>query len=94
MKKYDVTVLVKTGMSQEAKDGFVGKMEKTVKAMGGTVGKFTEMGSKQIAYKVNNVSEAEFLSWMVELPSSGVVELKKKLTVDREILRHLIVAAH
>ena len=85
MNKYDLTVLVKKS------EGMEEKMEKLVKAMGGTLGRMIEMGRKQLAYPIKKASEAEFLNWSLELPSQGVVQLGKKLTVDREVIRHLLV---
>jgi len=93
MQKYELTVLIKSGQISEAKDKFVARMEKVIKAVGGSVGKMTEMGNKQLAYKIQNQIEADFANWALELPSSGVVELRKKLAVDREILRYLLVRA-
>ena len=46
MSKYDLTVLVKKA------EGMEEKMEKLVKAMGGTLGRMVEMGRKQLAYPI------------------------------------------
>ncbi|KKU28509.1 MAG: 30S ribosomal protein S6 [Candidatus Amesbacteria bacterium GW2011_GWA2_47_11b] len=83
MNKYDLTVLVKKAEGVEA------KIEKLVKALEGKLGKFTEMGKKQLAYPIAKTREAIFLNWVVEIPEAGVVQLTKKLTIDKEILRHL-----
>jgi len=93
MKKYEVTVLIKTGQTSEAKDKFTDKVEKIVKALGGKVGKLTEMGKKQMTYKIGNQIEADFLMFGLELPVEAVVQLKSKLAVDKEILRFLLVKA-
>ena len=91
MDKYDLTVLIKSDLKGEVRDEFMKKIEKIVKAVDGVVGKVTEHGTKQLAYKIKNLSEAQYVSWVVELPKSAVVQLANKLTVDREILRHLLV---
>ncbi len=83
MNKYDLTVLVKKAEGVEA------KIEKLVKALEGKLGKFTEMGKKQLAYPIAKTREATFLNWVVEMPGEGVVQLEKKLTIDKDILRHL-----
>ncbi len=83
MNIYDLTILVKKAEGVEV------KIEKLVKALEGKVGKFTEMGKKQLAYPILRTREATFLNWVVELPGEGVVQLEKKLTIDRDILRHL-----
>lgn len=67
------------------------KIEKIVKAVEGRVDKVVEMGQRQLAYKISGQAEAQYLSWMLELPAAAVVELGKKLNVDKEILRYLLV---
>ncbi|MEK9201020.1 MAG: 30S ribosomal protein S6 [Patescibacteria group bacterium] len=88
--KYDLTVLVK---GAQDKDAFADKLEKLVKVLSGKLGKLTEMGKKPLAYKIKHVAEAIYLNWIVELPGPSVVELEKKLTNDKEVLRHLLVKA-
>lgn len=91
MKKYDLTVLIKTDLKDSAREKFVEKIEALVKALEGKAGKLTEMGKKQLAYAIKKNSEAQFLSWALELTSQSVVELEKKLVNDKEVLRHLLV---
>ena len=87
MQKYDLTVLV-----QKADVGE--KIEKVIKAVGGKAGRMIEMGKKQLAYPIKKLSEAQFLSWTVELDSPSVIQLDRKLTVDKEVVRHLLVKAN
>jgi small subunit ribosomal protein S6 len=93
MRKYDLTVLVRGDMDQKEKDAFIAVVEKIVKALEGKMGKMTEMGKKQLAYKIRKMSEAIFLNWSLELPGAGVVQLDRKLTIDKDVLRHLLVVA-
>ncbi len=91
MTKYDLTLMVAADTDAEARKKLEDKMEKLVKALDGKVGKTVEMGKKQLAYKIKGVREAAFFNWSLELPAAAVVQLDKKLTVDREVLRHLLV---
>lgn len=93
MRKYDLTLLVRSDMDQKARDEFISGIEKLVKTLEGKAGKLTEMGKKQLAYKIQKVSEALFLNWSLELPSGAVVQLDKKLTNDKDVLRHLLIVA-
>ncbi len=86
MQKYDLTVLV-------AKADVGEKIEKLIKALGGTAGRTIEMGKKQLAYPIKKITEALFFSWVLELDAPLVLQLEKKLTVDRDIIRHLLVKA-
>ena len=92
-KIYDLVIMIKSDVKDESKDKLVDKLEKTVKALGGSVKKTLEMGKKQLAYKILGQSEATYLNLVLEMPGEAVVQLEKKLTVDKEILRHLLVVA-
>jgi small subunit ribosomal protein S6 len=89
--KYDLTVVLKADLKDEGKEGFLKKLEKTVKVLGGTMGKTMDMGKKQLAYRIQNKAEGMYVNISLELPSNAVVELEKKLEVDADILRHLTV---
>ncbi|OGD00763.1 30S ribosomal protein S6 [Candidatus Amesbacteria bacterium RIFCSPHIGHO2_01_FULL_47_34] len=94
MRIYDLTIILKSGEKAVSGDKFGEQMEKTVIAVGGKLGKMTEMGRKQMAYKINGQSEAEYTNWTLELPESGVLQLDKKLSVDKNVLRHLLVRSN
>ena len=74
-------------------EGVVEKIEKVVKVLGGKVGKNTEMGKKPLAYQIKKEGEGHYLQMVVELPGKAVIELVKKLNVEKGLLRHLMVKA-
>jgi len=84
MNRYDLTVL-------DAKADIGAKIEKLITAADGKAGRMIEMGKKQLAYPIKKLSEAVFLSWTVELPTAAVLQLNRKLTIDKDIIRHLLV---
>lgn len=92
MRKYELTILTKAEMVGEAYDKFVAKIESTVKALGGKVIKSLPMGKKQLAYRIKNLPEANYIEVELELPAETVIQLGKKLDVDRDVVRHLLVS--
>lgn len=91
MQKYNLVVVTKTEVSGEQKEKFVTKIEAATKALEGKVIKVTDMGKKQLAYKMAGLAEASFTDFVLELPEKSVLQLGKKLTVDRDVIRHLMV---
>lgn len=91
MREYDLTVMVAVTEGAEDAKALETRVEKVIKALDGKVVKAIEMGKKQLAYKIKNVREAVFFNWKIELPPASVVQLDKKLAVDRSVLRHLLV---
>jgi len=84
MRKYELTILAK------AREGVVERIEKLAKTLGGSVGKISEMGKKPLAYPIDKAGDAHFFNL---IPGKAVLELKKKLAVDKEILRHMLTEA-
>ncbi len=84
MQKYDLTVIV-------AKVEVGEKIEKIVTAVGGKAGRMIELGKKQLAYPIKKLTEAIFLSWTVDLDPTAVLQLQHKLTVDKDVVRHLLI---
>ena len=87
MKKYELTILATDLV------GLAEKIEKLVKVLKGKVGRVTEMGKKPLAYMIKKAGEAHYLSLALELPAGAVVELRKKLNVDKVVLRHILIKA-
>jgi small subunit ribosomal protein S6 len=93
LKKYELVIMLSSEVKDDTREKFSQKLEKTVKALGGKVARSLEMGKKQLAYKIKGQSEAVYLDLVLEMPVAEVIQLDKKLTVDKEILRHLLVIA-
>ena len=58
----------------------------------GKLGKFYRDGQETAGLSDSQNPGGCVLNWMVELPGGGVVQLEKKLTIDKDILRHLCSA--
>jgi small subunit ribosomal protein S6 len=89
--KYDLTLVLKAEVKDEAKDKFVEKMEKVLKALSGSVVKTQDMGKKQLAYKIAGLSEGIYVNMVLEMPAAAVIQLDKKLAVEKDVLRYLVV---
>ena len=89
--KYDLTLVLNAEVKDEVKDKFVEKTEKVLKALDGSVVRTQDMGRKQLAYKIKNQSEGIYLNMQLEMPAASVIQLDKKLSVDKEVLRYLLV---
>ncbi|OGD09675.1 30S ribosomal protein S6 [Candidatus Amesbacteria bacterium RIFOXYB1_FULL_44_23] len=89
--KYDLTLVLNAEVKDEVKDKFVDKTEKVLKALDGSVVRTQDMGRKQLAYKIKNQSEGIYLNMQLEMPAASVIQLDKKLSVDKEVLRYLLV---
>lgn len=89
LMKYNLTVVLPA--KGEGVDKFSERLEKTVKLLKGKVTKTLDLGRKQLAYQINKQSEGIFGELELEMEGSAVVELEKKLAVDNQLLRHLLI---
>ncbi len=89
--KYELTLVLRPDLKDDGKDEMVKKYEKLIKVLGGVVDKTMDMGKKQLAYRIKKAAEGIYVSVSLEIPGDGVVQLEKKLVVDNDVLRHLLV---
>lgn len=89
MSKYVLTVVLPN--KGETVDKFSERLEKTVKVLKGKVLKTESLGKKQLAYQIDKQSEGVFGELTLEMTSEGMLELQKKLAVDKAMLRYLLL---
>ena len=81
---YELVVIATT-------DDAEAKVEKHFKDLAATFVKSQKMGNKQLAYPVNKVTEAQYLSWTFDAAGDAVFQLNGRLRLEQEaILRYLI----
>lgn len=88
MRMYRLVLLLKSGLKKE-------KREKLLKTLNTWIGdmkdeKVYELGEKKLAYSIKKERLAEY--YVVEFTSEGnVKDLDKRMSLQEDILRHLIV---
>ncbi len=91
MKKYEVMFIVKATM--EAED--VKKTSKNYKSLieseKGKVIEFKEMGEKKLAYPIKKELNGYYFVMQVEASKEAIAEFDRKIRLDENVLRHLII---
>jgi len=88
MKKYTFTFAI----NQSASTTDFKKIEDLIVGLGGKIEKKDDWGKKFLSYAIKNEHEAKYQDWMLELDPAKVSEFRKKLALNDQILRHLIIA--
>lgn len=91
MRNYELTIVLPGKTTAAKKKDVIEKMEKIVTASGGKVTKTDDWGKKELAYKIEKNEEGLFLYFELEMPSSGVKNIKDKMKLEDDILRYLII---
>ncbi|HEY5601051.1 MAG TPA: 30S ribosomal protein S6 [Patescibacteria group bacterium] len=86
---YDLTILVKD--SKEKGEMPVNNIQKLVGDLGGKVTKNEDLGTKRLAYKIQNQESAHFFSLNIELDGAKTRDLDNGVKVEDSILRYLLL---
>lgn len=87
MRKYELLTIIKPNMDAEEADKIIAKIEECVKSLGGNVTSTDKMGRKKLAHDIQNFRDGHFVTQRMELSPEKVVELKRQLRLNDNILR-------
>lgn len=86
MTPYEVTVIYKEDTT-DALD----HLKKTVKELGGTIGKTWDDGRKRLAYPINGHDYGYYVALEADIDKEGVERLERRLNIAEKAQRWLIV---
>lgn len=91
MRQYELALILKPDLSEEARKKILTKVKKILEEVGGKIEKEEEWGKKDLAYRVNRQNEGFFVYWEVNLEPARIANFEPKLRLEPEILRYLLV---
>lgn len=91
MKRYELLTIIKPNMDADEADKIIAKIEETVKGFGGNVLETEKMGRKKLAHDIQNFRDGHFSIQKMELPGEKVVDLKRQLKLNENVLRIMFV---
>ena len=86
MEKYEITYLTTPTDKGE-------NVEKSIKELDGSVVESIDIGVKELAYPVNKLTEARFVSVIFNISPEDLNNLDKKLAQDKSIIRFILIKA-
>ena len=84
MNQYEITIITKENLKGEP-------AKKEIDALGGKVLNITEPDQRQFAYQVKKESSGYYTTIVCEVAPEKVLELNKRLGLNADVLRHLII---
>jgi len=91
MAFYENTIVVRQDLSAKDLDVIRNKYDDLIKKSSGKVLQIEEWGLLNLAAKIKKYSKAFYIHYKFEGNNDTLVEIKKKIKIDTNILRHLIV---
>lgn len=87
MRKYELLTIIKPNMDADEADKVTAKIEEAIKALGGSVTSTDKMGRKKLAHEIQNFRDGHYVAQRIELAPDKVVEFKRQLKLNDNILR-------
>ena len=93
MNKYELLYIVEAGISDEEKEKVVQTVTAVVEAAGGTVvGEIDKWGVRKYAYTIDYKTEGYYVLMNFEAADSAPAAITAKLNINKNVVRHMIVA--
>ena len=90
MQKYEMLILLRSDMEDEAREAELKKYADIVASMGGTVEATDKWGVKKTAYPIDYKTEAFFALMKFEADGAVVKELDRVAGISADVLRRMI----
>ena len=91
MTKYEIMFIVKATLDDAAQKKYVNEVQKLITDNKGKVIEFKEIGRKKLAYPINDEVSGFYYLMNAEASSETIKEFDRKLKINENIIRHLIL---
>lgn len=91
MKKYELLAIFKPSLDSDELDKAVDKISSDIKAAKGEISSVDKMGRKKLAYDLQGYRDGFFTTMIVSLPADAIVEFKRNLKLNDNILRFMFM---
>ncbi len=91
MRNYELVTLFPPKEEEDSTESAVEKVTALVVGNGGSVSSVHEWGRRRLAYRIDDIPDAEYILCKVQIEAEKIADLGAAIRLDREIMRHLLV---
>lgn len=91
MRKYEIMFIVKTAMETEGANKLYETYKNLIIEGKGTIDNSKELGQKKLAYEINKETNGFYFVVDFTANTETINELDRRLGLDENIIRHLII---
>ena len=91
MNKYEMTVIVKPNLEEEAIKQEFSQVVELIERFGGVIEKIDDLGKRRLAYEIQKVNEGyyNFITFTAE--GNAPAEIESRVRIRENLLRYLII---
>ena len=95
MRKYEIMYILRADLDEASRKEVMDKLAKIITDNGGKVENTDEsMGLRDLAYEIKDQSKGYYVVLKVEMDNVVINEFNRKVRINPNVLRHLIVVDH
>ena len=91
MNKYEITVVVKPNLEEEATNAEFTHVQELIERFGGTVEKVDDWGKRRLAYEIMKLNEGFYRFFTISAEAGVPAEVESRIRLRENVLRYLIV---
>lgn len=91
MNKYEISIVLKPNLDDEAKKAENEKIQELITKFGGTIEKTDDWGKRRLAYEIKKFTEGFYTFHTVEAESTLPADMEQRLRIDENVLRYLVI---
>ena len=91
MNKYELGVVFKPNLEEDALKEELGKVQELIARFGGTVEKTDEWGKRRLAYEIKYFTEGFYVYITFTAASGAPAEIESRMRIMENVLRYLII---
>ena len=92
MRNYEILFIVDASIAEEEREKVIAGVSELIAKVGGKAGEPEKWGVRKYAYPVNYKSEGFYVLMNFEAEDAAIVGITNKLNINKNIVRHMIVA--
>ena len=95
MRKYELMYILRADLDEAGRAAAMEKLANLLKKNGATVDKVDEsMGLRDLAYEIKDQTKGYYVVLKVSMDNVAINEFNRKVRINPNVLRHLIVVDH
>ncbi|MDR2898699.1 MAG: 30S ribosomal protein S6 [Clostridiales bacterium] len=91
MNKYEITVVVKPNLEEEALNNEFQQIQELIERFNGTVEKVDDWGKRRLAYEIQKINEGFYRFFTVTGDGALPAEVESRIRLRENVLRYLII---